>query len=154
MAELEEFRAQAEVEEQNKALVLKWCEEYDKGNLDVFLEIFAPDFLYYDPSNSPDPMSKKETYEFLIEGFKLFKDVNHTIEEIIAVNDKVIVRTTTAVTHEGEFQEIPATGKKVEFSSIAIFKIRDGKVIEVREEADKLGWFQQLGMELKSKEEK
>jgi hypothetical protein len=42
----------------------------------------------------------------------------------------------------------------VEFSSIAIFKIKDGKVIEVREEADKLGWFQQLGMELKPKEEK
>ena len=34
MAELEEFRAQAEIEEQNKALVRKWYEELDKGNLD------------------------------------------------------------------------------------------------------------------------
>lgn len=141
-----------EIEEQNKALVLKWCEEYDKGNLDVFSEIFATDFLYYEPSNSPNPMSKKETYEFLKKGFKLFKDVNHTIEEIIAVNDKVIVRTTTAVTHEGEFQGISVEGKEVEFSGIAIFQIKDGKIIRVWEEADKLGWFQQLGMELKPKE--
>ena len=141
-----------EIEEQNKALVLKWCEAQDKGNLDEFLEMFAPDFLYYEPSNSPNPMSKEETYEFLIGGFKLFKEMTHKIEEIIAVNDKVIVRTIYYFTHEGEFQGIPATGKEVEFSSIAICKIRDGKIIEVREEADKLGWFQQLGMELKPKE--
>ena len=141
-----------EILEQNKALVLKWCEEQDKGNIDVFLDLFAPDFLYYDPSNSPNPKSKEETYEYLIEGFKLFKKVNHKIEEIIAVDDKVIVRTIYNFTLDGEFQGIPVTGKEVEFSGIAIFKIRDGKVIEVREEADKLGWFQQLGFELKPKE--
>ena len=45
VAELEAFKAQAEIEEQNKALVLKWCEEQDKGNLDIFLEMFAPNFL-------------------------------------------------------------------------------------------------------------
>ena len=143
-----------EIQEQNKALILKWCEEQDKGNIDVFLDLFAPDFLYYDPSNSPKPKSKEETYEFLIEGTKLFKDVNHKIEEIIAVDDKVIVRAIFNSTLEGEFQGIPVTGKEVKFSEIAIFKIRDGKVIEAREETDKLGWFQQLGFELKPKEEK
>jgi steroid delta-isomerase-like uncharacterized protein len=147
-----EIMCNTEIEEQNKALVLKWCEEQDKGNIDVFLELFDADFLYYDPSNSPNPMSKEETYEFLIEGFKLFKEVNHKIEEIMAVDDKVIVRAICNFTHKGEFQGIPVTGKEVEFSEIVIFKIRDGKVIEAREETDKLGWFQQLGMELKPKE--
>jgi hypothetical protein len=33
-------------------------------------------------------------------------------------------------------------------------RIKDGKLLEVREEADALGWMQQLGMELKPKEEK
>jgi steroid delta-isomerase-like uncharacterized protein len=154
MAELEAMNAREEIEEQNKALILKWVEEQDKGHLDVFLEMFAPDFLWYDPSNSPNPLSKEETHEFLIEAFKYFKEMNHKIEEIIAGDDKVVVRTKIHAIHEGEFQGIPITGKEVEFSSIAIFKIKDGKVIEVREEADKLGWFQQLGMELKPKEEK
>ena len=141
-----------EIQEQNKALVLKWVEEQDKGNIDVFLDLFAPDFLYYDPSNSPNPKSKEETYEFLIEGSKLFKEMNHKIEEIIAVDDKVIVRAIFNSTLEGEFQGIPVTGKEVEFSEIVIFTIRDGKVIEAREETDKLGGFQQLGFELKPKE--
>ena len=34
MAELEVFKAQAKVEEQNKALVLKWYEELGKGNIE------------------------------------------------------------------------------------------------------------------------
>ena len=153
MAELEAMKAQAEVEEQNKALILQWYEDLDKGNLDKAWEMFAPGFLWYDPSSSPNPLSKEEAYEFLIEAFKVFKEMTHKIEEIIAVNDKVIVRTIDYATHEGEFQGIPAAGKKVEFSAIAIFQIKDGKVVEVREEADKLGWFQQLGMELKPKEE-
>jgi hypothetical protein len=60
MAELEEFRAQAEVEEQNKALVLKWYEELDKGNIETVIEMFAPNLLWYSPSNSPNPMSREE----------------------------------------------------------------------------------------------
>ena len=148
------MKAQAEIEEQNKAVVLKWIEEQDKGNLDIFLDLFAPDFLYYEPSNSPNPMSQDETYEFLLEGPKVFKEVNHKIEEIIAVDDKVIIRGICSFSHEGEFQGIPLTGKEAEFGQIVIFTLRDGKVIEAREEVDKLGWFQQLGMELKPKDEK
>jgi len=153
-AELERFRTQAKVEEQNKALVKRWVEEQDQGNLDKFLEFISPDFLWYDPSNNPNPMSKEETYQFLVEDFKLFKEMNHRIEEIVAVDDKVIVRYVIHAIHEGEFQGIPVTGKEVKFSGIAIFQINDGIVTEVREEADKLGWFQQLGMELKLKEAK
>jgi predicted ester cyclase len=111
------------------------------------------DGSWYDPSNSPNPISKEETHEFLVKALKLFKKMTHKIEEIIAVKDKVIVRTVNYATHEGEFQGIPVTGKEVVFSGIAIFQIKDGKVIKVWEEADKLGWFQQLGMELKPKEE-
>ncbi|MFC2165196.1 ester cyclase [Acidobacteriota bacterium] len=151
LAELETIKARAEVEEQNKALILKWYEELDTGNLDKFLELFAPNFIWYSPSNSPTPLSKKETQEYLIEAFKAIKEVTHKIEEIITVNDKVIVRTINSATHEGIFQGIHATGKKVEFSAIAIFQIKDRKVVEVREDSDKLGWFQQLGMELKPK---
>jgi ketosteroid isomerase-like protein len=51
MAELEAMKAQVVVEEQNREVVLKFYEELDKGNTDNALETFAPDFLYYSPSN-------------------------------------------------------------------------------------------------------
>ncbi|MCK4430721.1 MAG: ester cyclase [Candidatus Aminicenantes bacterium] len=49
-------------------------------------------------------------------------------------------------------QGIPATGNKVEFGAIIIFRIENGKIVEAIEEADVLGWVMQLGMELKPKE--
>ena len=151
-AELEEFRAQAELEEQNKALILKWYEELDKANIDACMEMFSPDFLWYAPSNSPTPMSKKKSQEYMIEGSKAFPKMIHKIEEIMTAGDKVIARTVDYLTHEGEYLGIPATGKKIEFSVIIIFQVKDGKIVEIREEVDLLGAFQQVGMEPKPKE--
>ena len=54
-------------------------------------------------------------------------------------------------THQGEFAGIPATGNKLGTSGILIFRIENGKVAEIREEFDSVGFMQQLGMELKPK---
>ena len=47
---------------------------------------------------------------------------------------------------------IAPTGNRIEVSSIIMAKIRDGKIVEEREEYDTLPLMQQLGMELKPKE--
>ena len=152
MAELEEFKAQAEVEEQNKEIVRKGLKLFDEANIEGAMELLAPNCLWYNPSNSPAPMSNEELRELLVMLFNAFSEWNSKIEDIIAAGDKVIARTVTTTTHTGEYRGIPATGKKVEYSSIMIFSLDDGKVVEVREDVDKLGRMMQLGMELKPKE--
>ena len=49
---------------------------------------------------------------------------------------------------------IPATGKSIENSAIGIARFSAGKIVEMWLEADFMGLFQQLGMELKPKEVK
>ena len=49
-AELEEFRAQVKIEEQNMALYRKTIEGLNKGNLEIYREAMAPDYVYYSPS--------------------------------------------------------------------------------------------------------
>jgi steroid delta-isomerase-like uncharacterized protein len=154
MGELEEFRAQAAVEEQNKEIVKGLLEELNKGNADIWKELCAPEFVYYSPSESPEPMSVNETIECFQMAFKGFPDINWKTQDLVAKEDKVIARITQAGTHEGEFRGIPATGNKTEFGVIPIFQFKDGKCIEVREEADMLGFMQQIGFELVPKEEK
>jgi steroid delta-isomerase-like uncharacterized protein len=152
MAELEAMKAQKAVEEQNKALVLKWYEELDKGNIEAVIDLFAPNLLWYSPSNNPNPMSREKAREFLEMIFMAFPKWQHKIEEIIAVENKVITRAIDYTTHEGEFSGIPATGNKVEFGAIVIYRVENGKIVEMREEANILGLFMQLGMELRPKE--
>jgi steroid delta-isomerase-like uncharacterized protein len=151
MAELEEFRAQAEVEEQNKALMRKSFEEWNKGNSEFFMEATTPDYVLYSPSGNPNPMSREEAVKNVKMFWKGFPDISFNIEELIAVGDKIIVRFITRGTHTGEFMGIPATGQKIEFSGIIISRIENGKFVEEWEEMDIMGLMQQLGMELKPK---
>jgi steroid delta-isomerase-like uncharacterized protein len=153
-ADLEEFKAQAAVEEANKALVKDILEELSKGNVEIWKELCTSEFALYYPSEATEPMSLEQTYESFQMLFKGFPDLNWNIHELIAKGDKVIARFTITGTHEGEYRGIPATRNKVNISEIVIFQFKDGKCIETREEADALSFMQQLGMELKPKEEK
>ena len=151
-AELEKFRTQAKIEEQNKALVKRLIDELNRGNAEIVKELYAPDLKSYSPSGSTTPTSQNESFELTKAYFNAFPDLNQTIEELVASGDKVAVRFIARGTHKGDFQGIPATGNKMELSGIVILHIKDGKIIEERQDTDSLGFMMQLGMELKPKE--
>jgi len=154
MAELEKYRAQAKLEEQNKDLYRKCVEEWNKRNYEYLKNAFAPDYVYFFPSGNSKPMSREEEIEAIKGVQGGFPDVIWNIEDMVAVGDVVITRSVFRGTHTGNFQGIPATGNKIELSSIIIARIKDGKIIEEREDYDTLGMMQQLGMELKPAEAK
>lgn len=151
-AELEKFRTQAKIEEQNKALVKRLIDELNRGNAEIVKELYAPDLKSYSPSGSTTPTSQNESFELTKAYFNAFPDLNQTIEELVASGEKVAVRFIARGTHKGDFQGIPATGNKMELSGIVILHIKDGKIIEERQDTDSLGFMMQLGMELKPKE--
>jgi steroid delta-isomerase-like uncharacterized protein len=154
MAELEKFKAQAAVEKQNKEFVKHYFEEMNKGNVEVINETCAPEYLFYSPSINPKPLSREETIEFLKTAFKAIPDLNYRIEKLFVVGDTAIIRNIATGTHQGELMGIPATGNRFEVSSILIWSLKDGKIVEEREEYDSLGLMTQLGMELRPKEVK
>jgi steroid delta-isomerase-like uncharacterized protein len=153
MAELEKYRAQAAVEEQNKAIANRAWEASSNGDFETLKELGTPEYVWYLPSNSTRPISREEAIEKAKRLRSAFPDINFSIEELIAVGDKVICRYIMRGTHQAEFQGIPATGNMVEISGIIISRIENGKIVEEREEWDMLGFMQQLGMELKPRPE-
>ena len=153
--ELEKYRAQAKLEEQNKEIVKRFFGEFpNKGNIEIFNELCAPDYRYYFPSDNPNPMSREEEIEEEKMALRAIPDLNLRIEELFAVGDTVIIRGIVTGTHQGEYQGIPPTGNKIEIGNLLIMSFKDGKIVEVREEANSLGMMMQLGMELKPKEVK
>jgi predicted ester cyclase len=153
-AELEKFRAQAKVEEQNKQIERRYAEEEDKGNiLQVIDEFVAPDVVYHYPNNSD--VRGLETIKQNDPAFRqAFPDMKHTLESQIAEGDLVVGRYKWHGTHKGEWMGIAPTGKEVSFTFIEICRFSDGKIEEAWIELDWLGVMQQLGMELKPKEVK
>jgi steroid delta-isomerase-like uncharacterized protein len=151
-AELEKFRAQAKLEEQNKEIVKRFFKEWNKGNIEIADELYAPGYSWYYSSTTPNPMARDETIEFFKMFVKAFPDANWTIQGLFPVDDRIIAWLTVRGTHKGEFQGILATGNKIEVNGFDMFRIQDGKIIEEREETDMLGLYQQLGFELRPRE--
>jgi len=154
MAELEKFRAQAAVEQQNVALVTKVFDELNKKNTEVYQELYAPDYGWHFPSNNPKGLTREEEEGFSKMLWAGFPDMRYDLKEMVARGDKVMVRFITGGTHSGEYQGLPPTGKKVEASGMWIGQVIDGKIVNAKEDFDVLGWMQQLGMELRPKEAK
>lgn len=141
-----------EIQEQNEALIRRTFEELTNQNDEIYQEAYAPEYGWYFPSNNPKPMSREEEHEFVKALWDAFPDLYFRIEELIAKDDRIIVRFTSGGTHMGEWQGIPATGNKIEGCGIWLARIENGKIVEAREDYDLMGWMQQLGMELKPKE--
>jgi steroid delta-isomerase-like uncharacterized protein len=154
LVELEEFRARSVRVERNKELVRQWLEAWNKGDFETFKEILAPEFALFYPSNSSKSISLEETIEMGKMLRKAFPDINWSMEELIVTEDKAVIRVIERGTHEGEFLGISAKGDEHEMSAIWISRIENGRIVEQREDFDMLGLYQQLGMELKPKEEK
>jgi steroid delta-isomerase-like uncharacterized protein len=153
-AELEKFRTQAKLEGQNKEIVKRFFEEWNKGNIEIADELYAPGYNWYYSSTTSNPMTRQETIDFFKMFLKAFPDANWTIQGLYPVGDRVIAWLTVRGTHKGEFQGIQGTGNTVEVNGFDMFRIQDGKIVEEREETDMLSLYQQLGMELKPKEVK
>jgi predicted ester cyclase/heme-degrading monooxygenase HmoA len=75
---------------------------------------------------------------------KALPDVIWTITQTIAQGNKVVVFQKVEGTHNGQFQFVEATGKKVSNDGIAIYEFKDGKIIKAQVQTDRLGFLQQL----------
>ncbi len=65
-----------------------------------------------------------------------FPDLEHTIELLLAEEDLVAAHQRWVGTHGGEFLGVAATGARVEFTSTAILRVRDGLIAEAWDEMD------------------
>ena len=77
-----------------------------------------------------------------------FPDIDWRVDFILGEDDLVAARWTAAGTNTGPFGANAATGARVEFSGVNIFRFRDGKVAEIWNHRDDLGLMTQLGMRL------
>jgi predicted ester cyclase len=73
-------------------------------------------------------------------------DIRFTLEDVLAERDEVVVRSTWRGTHLGPFAGFEPTGKRLENSAIAIYRVRDEKIIQTWLESDRLGILQSLGV--------
>ena len=128
--------------EENKAIICRLVEIFNKHDVTLLDELIAPDFVDHDfQLKSLKSFKQTETLNF-----KVFPDIRRTIEDIIAEGDKVWIRFTDVGTHTGEYRGIPPTGKEITLTGVLIWRIVDGKVVEKAGVYDQMDFFKQVGV--------
>ena len=127
--------------QENKAIIRRFVESYNTGNLDLLDDIVAPDFVDHVHQLSPEGVK-----QVINMALKAFHDYHETIEDIIAEGDKVWVRIKATGTHTGEFMGIAPTGNKITMMFADMFRIVNGKIVEYWEVRDGLDYNKQLGI--------
>lgn len=128
----------------NKALVKRFYEAVDAGDVSVVQELFAPEWINVDPALPP--LSGLEGAARLISMFTAsFPDFTSRLDILVAEDGRVAVHAVHTGTHQGDFMGIPPTGRRVTVTANGIYTCRDGKIVENRVVFDALGLLQQLG---------
>ncbi len=135
--------------EEYKALARRYFEDA-RTNRDLCDVIFAPRVRFETIQHAAgqaviesSPEQEKGTYAWLD---RVWGDWRLTVDELIAEDDKVVVRWTFHGVQQGEYAGLPATNRPVSYSGINIFRIEDSRIAEVRDIFDRLWLWQQLGV--------
>lgn len=148
MEELENLHARSAMEEQNKMIVKKWLLEVNKDNYEqLFGELWADDCKQI-LNSSRDTLEYEQFKELLAWLYTELPVITHEVHDIIARGDKVAAYFSARATHDVESFGVPATGRDLEWSAIAIFQLSDGRIQSRWEVSDMLGMYEQLGMKL------
>jgi steroid delta-isomerase-like uncharacterized protein len=129
---------------ENKAKVQQIYEVINANTLDDLDALIAVDVNDHNPAPgvAPGLAGTKQTLSMY---HAVFSDLQVTAEDMIANEDKVVVRLSVNGTNTGEFMGLPPTGKQVTMSGIEMFRLADGKVVERWAEFDMMSLMQQLG---------
>ena len=113
----------------NKALVRRYYEEVlGQGQLQVFDDLADSSFISYLPDGKG---IGSDIYKQTIAGtLAAIADLNVTIEDQIAKDDKVVTRWKVTGTPQVEFAGIKPNGKPVTVTAIHIHRVQNGKLIE------------------------
>ena len=81
-----------------------------------------------------------------VEGLKaVFSQYTFKVEDVVAQDDKVSVRTTVTAVQSGPFLGVPAGEQPVQFQTIDIHRLEDGKIAETWHVEDWLSFLLQRG---------
>jgi len=128
--------------EENKAIVRRLNDAFNRHNWDLLDDLVAPD--YFDHTSQlkgVEPIKQRMKV-----GKQAFTDYHETIEDIIAEGDKVWVFLTYTATHTGEFHGLAPTGNKITAMAVDIHRIVNGKVVDYWNVTNALDFLEPLGV--------
>ena len=127
----------------------KFGEAVNSGNLEVMNNLVAANCKENDPADG-QAKGPQGYIDFFTNLRAAFPDMKIEVEQLVADDENVAFAYTLTGTHKGDFNGIPATGKKIRARGLQISKFKDGKMVERWGSSDELGILKQIGAEIEA----
>ena len=123
-------------------------ESFNEGKLELADQLISPEALNHDPAEPARmrDLHGPEVFKQTVTMYRAaFPDVRITVDDVVAADDKVVLRWHSEGTHRQELEGLAPTGAHASVTGISIDLWKDGKVVETWTEWDNLGLARQLG---------
>lgn len=136
-----------EAESDTERLLKAFTEVTNDRDFDRLSDIVAETFVWSTPAapggevHGPD--EAREVMEKITSGFP---DFEVEVTDALTSGDKGMAELTFTMTHEGEYEGIPPTGREVELRGTSKWHVADGKIQELRDCANIQELLDQLGV--------
>lgn len=128
-------------------IVNDYVDVWNEGNYGQIPDVVTESVAIYDPGAPGGEVHGREGFEaFLREVRTGFPDFHIAVDDVLAGDDVVMAEWTATGTHEGEFNDVPPTGREIDMTGMSKILIADGKVEEDRIYYDRQELFEQLGL--------
>jgi len=126
-------------------LVRRFYEElWNRWDLAIADEILAPDLRFRGTLGTR--LVGIEAFRGYVEQVRAaFPDWHNHLEELIDAGETIVARLIFSGTHRGELLGVAATGARVEYAGIAIFRLDGGRIAEAWVVADTQELWRALG---------
>ena len=135
--------------EHNISLMRRWFDEvWNQGRLETIHELMAPDAIGIGQGGAEAAIHGPKEFQAFVERLRrAFPDIHVTVEDAFSSDDddKVAVRWSATMTHQGSDLGIPASGKIVHITGISIVRLVDGRIVEGWDNWDQLGMMREIG---------
>lgn len=129
---------------QNKLIARTYLERvWNLGDTNLADELIDADYVFRSPLTNIDGLGG--FLEYLKNVRTIFPDLSFTNDDTIAENDRVVTLWTMTGTQQGEFMNIPATGKSFSVTGVSILRFSRGKLVETQLWWDRYSLLEQLG---------
>jgi steroid delta-isomerase-like uncharacterized protein len=104
-----------------------WNKAWGGGDAAAFEQLLTPDYIRRSKSGTEDFHSVERTITATHTAFPdLTCDILHFLEE----GDSAAIRWQTKGTHQGEFMDVPATGRSVSITGASFLRFEGDKLAE------------------------
>lgn len=134
--------------ETSKRIVREHFDRYNARDLDGLAALASEDCVNH--AAIPQAQGRAGMRSIVEKIWRAFPDHTMTVDDVIAEGDRVVCRVTVTGTHTGKLDfvmlQLPPTGKRFVSTSIHIFRVVNGQIVERWAVRDDVGMLQQLGL--------